>query len=199
VNIVIFKGDHRVQIPLEITFRHVDHSVALEARVRTLANKLERYCDHITRCRVVVEQLHRHHQHGNHYHVRIDVTVPTQELVANREPAGNHAHVDVYVALRDAFDAMRRQLQDYRQRQRGEVKTHATLPDGHVAELYPKKDFGRITTVDGRLIYFHRNSVIEGDFDALTTGDEVEFSEELGDEGPQASAVRITGRRTGDD
>jgi ribosome-associated translation inhibitor RaiA/cold shock CspA family protein len=170
-------------------------AAAVDARIRTLAAKLERYCDQITRCRVTVEQTHKHHQHGNHYRVRVDVTVPDQALVAAREPSEHHAHVDVYVALRDAFDAMRRQLQDYRRRQRGEVKIHQQAPSGYIAELFPAKDFGRIATDTGRLLYFHRNSLANGAFDQLTTGDEVRFHEEQGDEGPQASAVHLTGKR----
>ena len=184
-----------MQIPLEVTFRNVDHSEAVEARVRHLAAKLERYCDRITSCRVVVEQLHRHHQHGNHYHVRIDLTVPDQELVVAREPAAHHSHVDVFVALRDAFDAMRRQLQAYQARQQGVVKMHVAPPVGHVVELRPEADFGRLEAPDGHLVWFHRNSVKDGTFDDLTTGDEVRYSEETGERGPQASAVRPTGRR----
>ena len=184
-----------MQIPVEITFRNVDHSEAVEARVRALAKKLERHCDRIMRCRVMVEQLHRHHQQGNHYHVRIDLTVPDQELVVAREPAAHHSHVDVYVALRDAFDAMRRQLQDYRARQRGAVKNHAGQPVGHIVEIHPTEDFGRLEAPGGHLVWFHRNSVKEGTFDELTTGDEVRYSEETGEQGPQAIAIRPTGRR----
>ena len=188
-----------MQIPLEITFHNVAHSDAVEARARTLAARLERYCGQITRCRVAIEQTHKHHRHGNHYRVRIDVTVPALELVAARQPAEHHAHVNVYVALRDAFNAMRRQLQGYGQRRRGKVKPHLEAPAGYVTALFPAQDFGRIATAGGRLIYFHRNSVQHGGFDALTTGDEVRFVETTGDEGPQASTVRPTGKRHGVD
>ena len=97
---------------LQITFRNLDRSEALEAAVRDHAQKLERFHDGIIGCRVVLEELHRHHRQGNHYHVRVDVTVHGAELVANREPDENHGYTDVYVAVRDAFEAMRRQLED---------------------------------------------------------------------------------------
>ena len=188
-----------MQIPLEITFNNVEHSDAVEARARTLAARLERYCGQITRCRIAIEQTHKHHKHGNHYRVRIDVTVPTLELVAARDPSEHHAHANVYVALRDAFNAMRRQLQGYGQRRRGKLRPHPTAPIAYVSELFPAQDFGRLATDGGRLLYFHRNSVQHGGFDTLTTGDEVRFVEAPGDEGPQASAVHPTGKRHGVD
>lgn len=106
---------------LQITFRNLDRSDALEADIRRHAGKLEQFYDRIVGCRVVIEALHKHHRHGNHYHVRVDVTVPGAELVASREPDEHHAYADAYVAIRDAFDSMRRQLEDHARRrdQRG--------------------------------------------------------------------------------
>ena len=114
-----------VRVPLNITCRGIESSAALEDAVRKRADKLERFCDDITHCRVVVEKPHKHHHHGNLYHVRIDVTVPGKELVVRRAPEAHHAHEDVYVAIRDAFDAMRRQLEDYVRIRRGQVKRHS--------------------------------------------------------------------------
>jgi cold shock CspA family protein len=145
-------------------------------------------------CRVVVEAQHQHHHKGNLYHVRVDITVPGHELVVSRDPKDHQAHQDVYVAIRDAFDAARRQLEDYARKLRGDVKEHEVPPHGHISELLPEQDYGRIQTTDGRSIYFHRNSVINADFDSLSTGDPVRFDEEVGDEGPQASTVRVIGK-----
>lgn len=184
-----------MQIPLQITFRNLGRSQAVEARVREHVEKLDKYCDRITGCRVVVEEQHKHHRHGNHYHVRVDVTVPGGELVASREPDEHHAYTDVYVAIRDAFDTMRRQLEDYaRRRNRRVIKAHATPPHGRIVELHPAEDYGRIETPDGRLIYFHRNSVVDADFDRLWIGAEVRFDEEAGEHGPQASTVHVAGK-----
>lgn len=113
-----------MQLPLQITFRNVEPSEAIEARIRKEAKRLERFYDRIMGCRVVVELPHKHHHKGNLYHVRIDLTVPGGELVVNREPAQHQAYRDLYVAIRDAFDAVQRQLEDYVRRQRGDVKTH---------------------------------------------------------------------------
>jgi ribosomal subunit interface protein len=111
-----------MQLPLQITFRNLDRSEAIETSIREHAEKLEKYCDRITGCRVIVDAPHKHHQQGNHYHVRIDVTAPDAEFVASREPDEHHAHTDAYVAIRDAFDAMRRQLEDYERRRRRQSK-----------------------------------------------------------------------------
>ncbi len=145
-------------------------------------------------CRVVVEQLHRHKHRGNLFNVRVDVTVPGTELVVDHEHRKDHAHEDAFVAARDAFDAVRRQLQDFVRRERGNVKTHDVPPHGRVVELYPHMDYGKLDTPDGRLIYFHRNSIVNGDFDKLEIGTEVRFVEEMGDEGPQASTLTIVGK-----
>ena len=101
-----------------ITFRHLDPSPALEAKVREYAEKLDKYYDRIMSCRVIIEAQHRHHHKGNLYHVRFDVTVPDHEIVVNRAPAKHHEHEDVYVAIRESFEAARRQLQDYARRKR---------------------------------------------------------------------------------
>ena len=164
-----------MQLPLQITFRNIDRSEAIEARIRERAAKLENYCDSIMGCRVAVEAQQKHHLRGHHYHVRIDVTVPDGELVASREPDEHHAYTDVYVAIRDAFDTMRRQLEDYAHRRRRQVKAHETPPHGRIVELYPAEGYGRIESPDGRLIYFHRNSVVDADFDKLEVGAELRF------------------------
>jgi ribosomal subunit interface protein len=182
-------------IPLQIVFRNLAHSDAVEAKVRERAEKLQTYYRHIMSCRVAVEELHRHHQQGNHFRVRIDVRVPERELVADREPDEHHAYTDVYVAIRDAFDSMRRQLEDYARLQQGKVKTHELPVHGRVAELYPQLDYGMIETSDGVLVYFHRNSLVEADFDTLAIGAEVQLAVEMGEEGPQASMVHLAGKQ----
>ena len=108
-----------MQTPLQITIRDVDHSEALETRIRDKAQKLEEFFKHIMSCRVVVEAPHKHHHQGKQFNVRIDIGVPGNEIVVNRDH-----HEDVYVALRDAFDAAKRQLEDYARKTRGDIKTH---------------------------------------------------------------------------
>jgi cold shock CspA family protein/ribosome-associated translation inhibitor RaiA len=180
-----------MQIPIQISFHGVDRSEALETDIREHVARLEEFCARITSCHVVIEKPHRHHHHGSVYQVRIHVSVPRRELVVTREPAKDHAHEDPYVTVRDAFKAMRRQLEDYVRKVRGDVKTHAILPHGRVGRLFPELDYGFIETPEGRAVYFHRNSLLNGDFDQLTIGTRVTFTEEEGDKGPQASSVRL--------
>jgi ribosomal subunit interface protein len=183
-----------MQLPLQITFRNMDPSDAVEANVREKGAKLDEFFDNIMACRVVVEAQHRHHHKGYLYNTRIDITVPGREIVVSRTPDKHHAHEDVYVAVRDAFDAAYRQLEDHARKVRGKVKSHETPPHGTIADLHPDEGYGRIKTSDGRLVYFHRNSILNADFDSLGEGDEVRFDEETGDLGPQASTVRVIGK-----
>lgn len=184
-----------MQVPLEIRFHNIDRSPAVEAAIRERAEKLEQFADHIVSCSVTVEGgPHKHHRQGNLYTVRVDVRFPGGEVVASRDPSAHHSHEDVYVALRDAFKAARRQLQDRVRVQRGDVKPHTTEPHGKISALDPARDCGRIETPDGREIYFHRNSVLNNGFEQLEIGTEVRFSEEMGEKGPQASTVRVAGK-----
>lgn len=108
-----------MQIPLQLTIRGIEHSDALESHIRDKAKKLDEFFDHIMSCRVVVEVPHKHHNQGKQFNVRIDIGVPGSEIVVNRD----HAE-DVYVALRDAFDAAKRQVEEYARKIRGDVKKH---------------------------------------------------------------------------
>jgi ribosomal subunit interface protein len=119
-----------MQIPLQITIRDVDHSEALEVRIRSKGEKLEAFFDHIMSCRVVVEVPHKHHHQGKQFNVRIDIGVPGHEIAVNRD----HAE-DVYVAVRDAFDAAKRQLEDYARKIRGDVKTHEMRRPSEVEDM----------------------------------------------------------------
>jgi ribosomal subunit interface protein len=118
-----------MQVPLHVTFRGFPSSEAIEARISGRVGKLERLCERITSCRVVIESPHHHQQKGNTYRVSIDLTVPDGEIVVGRHNGRNHAHEDVYVAIRDAFDALERKLQDHVRRQRGDIKHHEPKRD----------------------------------------------------------------------
>lgn len=115
-----------MQIPLQITFHGIDHSDAVETRVREKVGKLEQFFDRITGCKVAIESHHKNtsnlHHKGDAYHVRIDLTVPGSELVVKRD---SDEHEDVYAALKGAFQALERQLKEYVARSRGDVKARA--------------------------------------------------------------------------
>ena len=184
-----------MDVPLKIAFEGIEHSDAIEARIREEAEKLEQFFGRIVSARVVVARpQHRHHK-GDIYHIRIHLVVPdAADIVVSREPAATGAHEDVYVTIRDAFKAARRQLQDIVRRRSGHVKEHEASPHGTIAELRPEADHGFIASSDGRHIYFHRNSVADDGFDDLREDEEVRFSEAEGDKGPQASFVRPVGK-----
>lgn len=189
-------------------------SEVVEAHIREAAQKLDEFCDEIMGCRVLVEIPHQHHRKGKLYHVRIDLTVPRAEFVIKRAPrlvtdrpsrfrkapdhvefeesrklSKYHAHEDIQLSIRDAFDAARRKLQDYARRRRGVVKLHEGSPHARVTKLFPDEGFGFLETADGREIYFHENSVLDAGFSGLKIGAEVHFVEEPGEKGPQASTV----------
>lgn len=178
-----------MELPLQITSHDFTLSPGIEAEIREHADRLDTYYDRIMRCRVVVEAPVSHHRRGGPFKVRLDLTVPRGELVVNRQ-----ADEDLLVAIRDAFDAMRRRLEDYVREHRGDTKVHEPTPFGRVAKLFPQEGYGFIETADGREIYFHRHSVLEPGFDELQIGTEVRFVEEQGDKGPQASTVSFPGR-----
>lgn len=184
-----------MQLPLQITFRDMEPSAAVEAKIRARAADLDQYYDRIMSCRVVVEAPHRRHHQGKLFHVRIDLTVPGGELAVTREPSHHQAHEDVYVAIRDAFNAAQRRLADYARRQRGDVKTPEAPPQARVSKLFPDEGYGFITTPDGREVYFHKHSVAGDNFSRLEVGSEVQFSEESGEKGPQATTVRMIHKR----
>jgi ribosomal subunit interface protein len=173
-----------MQVPLQITMHEMAHSDALEAAIREHAAKLEKFHSRITSCRVAVEELRRHHQQGHHFAVKLDVRVPGQEIVSNLQH-----HEDVYVALRDAFDSARRQLEEVARERRGDVKSHATAQRGIVKRMLPDQGYGFIEAADGREFYFSRENVVHPPFEHLEPGTTVQFIEELAAEGPQAKRV----------
>ena len=177
-----------MKLQLQITTRDIPHSEALESHIRQKAEKLETFYPQIMGCRIVVEVPHKHKHQGNLFNVRLDITVPGKELVVTREP-----NEDVYVALRDAFDAAKRQLEDYGRRQRGEVKAHAPVLHGKVVRLMPEEGYGFVETSGGQELYFHRENLANNNFEQLEEGSEVQFLEDIGSEGFQAKRVS-TGR-----
>lgn len=114
-----------MQTPLRITFRHMQTSPAVEARVREHVERLERFHDRITGCHVVLEAPPAHRNNGAPFDVKIELTVPGGEIAIRSERAEHEAHTDVYVAMRDAFDIARRLLRNYAREHRADVRRHA--------------------------------------------------------------------------
>ena len=175
--------------PIEVAFRDMDPTPALEDFVNQWCTKLEHLYDRIERCHVVVERPHQRHHKGNRFQVRVTLSVPGPDIVVSRDPSLDGAHEDVYVAIRDAFQAARRQLEDHVRTLRRDVKTHVEPVHGRVTYLDVEGEWGYLEA-DGRQIYFHHNSV-RGQ--PLAVGEEVRFTEESGNKGPQATSVARVG------
>ena len=180
-----------MQTQPQVSFDDLPVDESVRDAVLDHVSQLERLSDRITGCHVVIAQPHRHHREGRLYSVRVDLVVPGGEIVVNRDHHLDHAHEDVYVAVRDAFLAARRRLEDHVRRMRGAEKAHAPRTQGRVAQLFPLQGYGFIETPDGREIYFHRNAISDHDFHIVDIGSPVYFSEEEGDDGPQALAVQL--------
>ncbi len=109
---------------IDITFRSMDASPAVEQAIRERAAQLDHVSHRVSRCEVVIEVPHRHHSHGQAYHVRLAVTVGDHVITVSHATSHDHAHTDVYVAIADAFHAALRQLRDHAAKRR-DVKLHA--------------------------------------------------------------------------
>lgn len=174
-----------MQLPLQITFRNFPPSEAVETRIRAKAAKLEEFHPHIMSCHVVVEELDRHHHQGKQFTVRLDIRVPRRTLIVDRDH-----HEDLYVALRDAFNAAGRKLADAARTQRGEVKVHEAPQHGKVTRLFPGEGFGYIETADGTEFYFSSDNVTGQAFDRLQSGAVVQFVADATGQGrPHATRV----------
>lgn len=182
-----------MQVPLTITYRNVPKTPATETLIRKQAAKLERVHPRIIRCRVAVENRQTHQRTGSRFRVRVRVTVPPEhELAAVRDESVGELHEQLSNIIRRSFEALRRQLTKVNQKHRGAVKTHPQQqPSGVVARLFPQEGYGFIESLEGREIYFHKNSLAGEEFDRLEVGTAVHWTEDQGDKGPQASTVRI--------
>ncbi len=183
-----------MQKPVEITFKDLDPSTAIEARVRERVGRLEAMSPQMVGCHVWVRAPHQKHK-ATQYVIDVSVEMPGSTLNIDRRPGDDDAHTDVYVAIRDTFDAMERKLRKWKDQHKGRPEVHARLLQGRIASLNGYSGHGQIETTDGRLIYFHRNAVAGDGFEGLNEGDTVELSVDTkdADEGPHASFVRPIG------
>lgn len=190
----------------QITFRNMEPIPDLEAAVLKEITGLERFFNGILSCQVVVEGP-RGRRYGGLFHVRIDLKVPNEELVIEHTPSLHNTLQeeeairktkqdeprrelrDAHRAVHDAFHEMRRRLQDYVHRVRRQTKQHERETRAKVTKLFP--DHGFLETLDGREIYFHRDAVLDDHFDRLRIGTDVQFAEESGEKGAQASTVKL--------
>lgn len=178
-------------IPVEVTFKDLDHSEALEARIREKAALLERFATRILRCHVTIETPNKQHRQGRLFRAHVEISMPGGELVTARTGPQDSGHEDPYVAVRDAFDAAVRRLEDRVRVMRGDVKHHETHEaEGRILRFIAGEEYGFIELADGQEVYFHRNAVHHAHFAELRVGDRVRVIIEEGEKGPQAGDVR---------
>ncbi len=175
-----------MKLSLQLTARNFELTDAIKSEITEKVEKLESFCDQIMKCRVVVESPHRHSHDGKLYNVNIDLKVPGAEIVVKREP-----NEDLYVAIRDSFNAAKRKIEEFMAQQRREVKHHEETPQGKIINIFPDKGYGFLSKMDGTEVYFHENSVLNKGFEKLKIGMKVRFAEEMGAKGPQASSVTV--------
>jgi len=187
-----------MQIPLEITFRNLGDHGWIESEIGLRVARLEQIFSNLTACRVCIDQ---QSENGNGIAapvVRIVLSIPgRRDLVISSEPGAltdKRNDFDLKQALAASFRLAERQLVQVKERMKGRTKVHAHDSQNHflgeVAELSPDQDFGFLLNKEGGLLYFHRNSLLAGDFDSLTRGTPVHYVEEIGDTGPRAIKVR---------
>lgn len=183
-----------MQEPLQLTFHNLDQSDALENRVRERVDRMERYYDGVIGCRVSIEAPHKQ-PHKSTLGISITVHVPGKDLVVKREGRLHEADGRQEAAriVNDAFDAIDRQLEQFSQKQRHDVKAHDGPVYARVVRLYPAQDYGFIETPESLNLYFHRAVVRDDKYDELKVGSEVYYAaaDEEGPMGPQASSIQL--------
>jgi cold shock CspA family protein/ribosome-associated translation inhibitor RaiA len=188
-----------LQVPLEIAFHNIESSAWAEQEIRARVADLEKLYDRLTSCRVRIDQRAKDRSGTIPPVVHIELGIPGRsDLVVSHEPdhlLRKYRHPDLHKAINEAFRIAARQLADLKGQRDGRSKdAHHDAGNqslGQVAEITPEQDFGFLMTKEGGLLYFHRNSLLCGDFDRLERGDEVHYNEDLGDTGPIATKVRV--------
>jgi cold shock CspA family protein/ribosome-associated translation inhibitor RaiA len=184
-----------MQTPVQIEFQGMPSSEAARSEIARHVSGLEDRFGRVTACRVVLKAPGEHHHAGGLYEVNIRLSLPDgKEVNVDRTPGADERYADVHFAIGDAFKRARRRLQHQVRRLQGHVKVHETQPVATVSKL--DDGFGFLQTSDGREIYFHRNSVLNGAFSRLQIGARVAFAEEPGEKGPQASTVRLVDKHS---
>lgn len=184
-----------MQTPLQLDFHGIDVSPAARQLIEERVDDLEQRFGRITACRVVVGGPGERHRSGGLYDVRVHISLPNGKQVSvDRLDHADERTADIRFAIGRAFDHARRRLQDQVRRLQGKTKTKTLPPQGSVESIDPSGEFGFLRADDGRIVYFHRNSVVGEGAERLQVGARVSFAEEEGEKGPQASTVRALGK-----
>lgn len=185
-----------MQVPLEITYHHLDRSEWIDDYVKSRVAKLEHFSPDMVSCRVTIEQSQHAHRTGNPHRVLVEVSLPSKrELVAEKSDRVTDPHVQLRPIIRNAFEAMEKQLKKENGKRSDKSIPNATdapIPTvATVVRLFDEDGYGFIKSLSGEEFYFHKNAVLNHDFDRLTVGTRVRFEPEEGEDGLQASTVKI--------
>ena len=184
-----------MQVPLEITFENSEPSETIRSEIEKHAKRLEKFYDRITSCNVAVVAPQTRHRTGGLFKIDIRIAMPDhKDVIVNKTHGNMPEHEHVGVAIKDAFAAAQRQIEDAVREMRGQVKPYEAEDHGRVSKFMAGDDYGFIETSDGREVYFHRNSVLGEGFSRLQVGSRVTFSEEAGEKGTQATTVKLLGK-----
>ena len=192
-----------MQVPLEIAFHNIEHSDRAETQIRDHVARLEDIYNRLTACRVRVDQRATNSKETIPPVVRIEISVPGfKDIVVAHEPdrlQRKFQRPDLNNAIHEAFRIAERQLSEFKERltDRTAAMMHEAANEfaGQVAEITPAEDYGFLLNKEGGMLYFHRNSLLSGDFDRMKRGDQVTYIEDVGDTGPIATKVRIKNGR----
>jgi cold shock CspA family protein/ribosome-associated translation inhibitor RaiA len=185
-----------MQTAPELIFHDVERSTWVETYILERVQRLDRFADGITSCRVSLARDQASHQKGNRYSVMVEVrTPPNHDLAARKAKVIRDMQAQLPALINLAFGAIERQLKKTAERRRYDEKRHDGQPHGIVEKLFDE-GYGFLRAVDDdRQVYFHRNSVLHGDFERLAIGTEVRFTPQDGEQGPQASSVQIVAKQ----
>jgi ribosomal subunit interface protein len=173
-----------MQLPLHITYRDIVPLPSVEPEVRRRAAKFDQWTSDVIACHVAFEAEGKRHRQGHSYKVKVSITVPDTEIVAGTRQ-GNE---DLKIALRDAFDAADRQLEDYARRRRGQTKSHPPVLHGRIVRL-EADGTGFIANAAGDQFHFDRSHLVHEGFEALRVGQEVRFVGATSKAGPEARRI----------
>lgn len=188
-----------MQIAPEISFHNIDPSDSVEAAIRDHVARLESIYERMTTCRVRVDRPNDNAAHSIPPVVHIEISVPGgKDIVVAHEPdhlQRKFQSPDIRNAINEAFRIAERRLSEYK----NQINDHSAAAGheaaqefrGQIAEMPPREDYGFLLTKEGSVLYFHRNSLLSGEFDQLRRGHEVTYVEEVGDTGPVATKVRV--------
>lgn len=180
------------RIPFEVTYHGMEASPVAEEQILAGMERLERLNAKVLHANVALARRAVRSAAAGIYEVKIRLSVPGPDIHVSRTPPAHVESENLVTAIGEAFERARRSIIEQREIVRGEVKAHGAVTRGEVTDVFP--DHGFIRGEDGRIVYFHRNSVLQDDWNAVEVGSHVRFADEPGEEGPHATAVTLLSR-----